>query len=87
MLEALLNVSLFEPTGASLDLINAVTEAVGRINAERPLPSEVTKKLQTEILYDRVHSSAVTEGNRLSKRETIVVLTTGVVEAGSRRDC
>jgi Fic family protein len=43
-------------------------------------------KLQTEILHDRVHSSAVTEGNRLSRRETIVVLTSGLVEAGAKRD-
>jgi Fic family protein len=86
MLETLLNIRLFDPTGASLDLINSVTEAVRDINSHRPLPPDLTERLQTELLYDRVHSSAVTEGNRLSKRETIVVLTTGVVEAGSRRD-
>lgn len=42
--------------------------------------------MESEILADRVHSSAVTEGNRLSRRETLVVLSTGLIEAGSRKD-
>src|SRR5947199_4437171 len=86
MIEALLNFSLFEPTGASVDLFSEVDAAIKEINSRRPLSSQITEKLETEILYDRVHSSAVTEGNRLSRRETIVVLTTGVVEAGPKRD-
>lgn len=86
MLDSLLNADIFAPTGASLDLLSEVDSAVREINSRRPLSEEVTTKLETEILYDRVHSSAVTEGNRLSRRETVVVLTTGIVEAGVRRD-
>lgn len=86
MLDNLLNADLFAPTGASVDLLTEVDNAVREINSRRPLSQEVTTKLETEILYDRVHSSAVTEGNRLSRRETVVVLTTGIVEAGVRRD-
>lgn len=86
MIETLLNAGLFVPTGASVDLLKEADYAVREINSRRPLAQEVTTKLETEILYDRVHSSAVTEGNRLSRRETVVVLTTGIVEAGVRRD-
>jgi Fic family protein len=82
----LTDTSAFEPAGAALDLISQVEEAVNEINARRPLSHAVLNRLHTDILYDRVHSSAVTEGNSLSRRETIVVLTTGLVEAGSRKD-
>ena len=82
----LLDVGMFEPRGASLDLIKQVHDAISEINSKRPLPDRVLQRLEQEILADRVHSSAVTEGNRLSKRETLVVLTTGIVEAGTRRD-
>lgn len=76
----------FRSTGATKELVGQANEAVQEINSRRPLSEKVLERLQTDILYDRVHSSAVTEGNRLSRRETIVVLTTGLVEAGSRRD-
>lgn len=82
----LLNIDMFEPSGAALDLIKQVHNAVSEINSKRPLPERVLQRLEREILTDRVYSSAVTEGNRLSKRETLVVLTTGIVEAGTRRD-
>lgn len=82
----LLDIGMFEPRGASADLIRQVREAICEINARRPLSAVVVGRLEGEILADRVHSSAVTEGNRLSRRETIVVLTTGLVEAGTRRD-
>lgn len=85
-IDNLLSAGMFEPRGASVDLVKQVQEAVQEINAHRPLPQSVLERLQGEILADRVHSSAVTEGNRLTRRETIVVLTTGLVEAGSRRD-
>jgi Fic family protein len=81
-----MNVASFEPAGAATELVAQLKEAIAEINSKRPLPTEVLERLQTDIMYDRVHSSAVTEGNRLSKRETIVVLTAGLVEAGKRRD-
>jgi Fic family protein len=82
----LADASIFAPTGASSEIVQQVDEAISEIERHRPLSRGLTKRLSEEILYDRVHSSAVTEGNRLSRRETIVVLTTGVVESGSRRD-
>ncbi len=85
-IQEVLNIEMFEPRGASLELINQVQEAIYEIAAKRPLSPHVIGRLEQEILTDRVHSSAVTEGNRLSKRETLVVLSTGVIEAGTRRD-
>lgn len=82
----LLDCSKFSPTPASRELLAHVQEAITEVDSQRPLPEEMLGRLETEILSDRVHSSAVTEGNRLSKRETIVVLTTGLLEAGSRKD-
>jgi Fic family protein len=82
----LADISMFEPRGATADLLQQVKESIREINSRRPLPRLVIERLQSDILADRVHSSAVTEGNRLSRRETIVVLTTGLVEAGTRRD-
>lgn len=82
----LTEISMFEPRGATADLIQQIKESIQEINSRRPLPGTVVQRLQSEILADRVHSSAVTEGNRLSRRETLVVLTSGLVEAGTRRD-
>ena len=82
----LTDAAAFEPLGASSDIIAQVLEVTAEIDSRRPLSPSVLERLQTDILYDRVHSSAVTEGNRLSRRETIIVLSTGVVEAGTRRD-
>ncbi|MDV2467406.1 Fic family protein [Acinetobacter chinensis] len=56
------------------------------IDEQRPLAPYIVEKLQEEILFDRVHASAVIEGNKLSRRETIVVLSNGILEAGSRKD-
>jgi len=86
MIEGLLGLESFAPVGAAADLVSQVTEVTADIDSRRPLTAKVVEKLQTDILYDRVHSSAVTEGNQLTRRETIVVLSTGVVEAGTRRD-
>lgn len=86
LLVELMDTSRFAASGAASDLVSRAAEAIAEINMRRPLSDRVIARLQTDILYDRVHSSAVTEGNRLSRRETIVVLTTGLLEAGSRKD-
>ena len=80
------DVGRFAPQGASGYVIEQVEEAKREIERRRPLPIEIVRRLESEILADRVHSSAVTEGNRLSKRETLVVLASGVIEAGARKD-
>ena len=81
-----IDAAVFDASGASTDLIKQATDSTVEINSRRPLPPSLLERLERDILYDRVHSSAVTEGNRLSRRETIVVLSTGVVESGTRRD-
>ncbi|KAF0567730.1 Fic domain protein [Psychrobacter nivimaris] len=84
--ESIANVSLFKPKGVTIDYLAEVDESVREIDKQRPLTAEITHKLQEEILFDRVHASAVIEGNSLSRRETIVVLSSGILEAGSRKD-
>ncbi|MEN1738550.1 Fic family protein [Pseudomonas aeruginosa] len=80
------NIELFSPRGITADYLAEVDESVKEIDSQRPLQPHIVEKLQSEILYDRVHASAVIEGNKLSRRETIVVLSSGIVEAGSRKD-
>ncbi len=84
--EDILRPELFAPTGASLYVMEEIDAIIAKIEANRPLSAGLVARMESEILADRVHSSAVTEGNRLSRRETLVVLSTGVIEAGSRKD-
>ena len=84
--ESIKNINLFEPKGASTDYLEEVLVSITEIDNQRPLSPHIVEKIQEEILYDRVHSSAVIEGNKLSRRETIAVLSSGVIEAGSRKD-
>lgn len=84
--ESIVNFDLFKPKGVTADYLAEVDESVSEIDKQRPLTSDITQKLQEEILFDRVHASAVIEGNSLSRRETIVVLSSGILEAGSRKD-
>lgn len=86
MFDELFELDRFALAGPVQEVITEVDEAISAINRNRPLPENVVTRLQGEILADRVHSSAVTEGNRLSRRETLVVLSSGVVESGSRKD-
>jgi Fic family protein len=72
--------------GATAEIVGQADELIAKIDRHRPLPADLNRRLMDDLLYDRVYSSAVTEGNRLSRRETIVLLTQGVVDAGTRRD-
>ena len=85
-LEDLLRIDRFQPEGAAKELIEQASQSIAEIDSHRPFASPVVEALQRQILFDRVHSSAVTEGNKLSKRETIAVLSEGVISAGSRKD-
>lgn len=82
----ILKPEIFAPTGASLYVIEEIDAIIAKIDARRPLSADLIARMESEILADRVHSSAVTEGNRLSRRETLVVLSSGLIEAGSRKD-
>ncbi len=76
----------FSPRGVTSHYLDEVDDSIQEIDSQRPLAPHIVEKLQSEILYDRVHASAVIEGNKLTRRETIVILSTGIVEAGSRKD-
>ncbi len=84
--EDVLDLNRLQPRGVTRDYLEEVEESIKEIDSQRPLAAHITQKLQEEILFDRVHASAVIEGNKLSRRETIVVLSSGVLEAGSRKD-
>lgn len=86
VVEDILKPEIFAPTGASKYVIEDVDAIIASIDARRPLSPDLVARMESEMLADRVHSSAVTEGNRLSRRETLVVLSTGLIEAGSRKD-
>lgn len=86
VVDDILKPDLFAPTGAAKYVMEEVDAIIAKIDALRPLPPSFVARMESEILADRVHSSAVTEGNRLSRRETLVVLSTGLIEAGSRKD-
>lgn len=82
----LMGIDGFTPKGATVEIIEDVDREVAEINRHRPLPHHINRKLSDDLLYDRIYSSAVTEGNRLSRRETIAVLSAGIIEAGTRKD-
>jgi hypothetical protein len=73
----LLSPDAFVPKGATAEIVEDVDAAVTEILRHQPLPEHVAQQLNEGLLYDRIYSSAVTEGNRLSRRETIAVLSTG----------
>jgi hypothetical protein len=80
------DIDTFAPAGATREILGDVDRAIDEINQHRPLPDHIGRKLADDLLYDRIYSSAVTEGNRLSRRETIALLNAGIIEAGSRKD-
>lgn len=84
--DEILKLDSFAPTGAAKYVMEEVDAIVAKIESHRPLQTNLVARMESEILADRVHSSAVTEGNRLSRRETLVVLSSGLIEAGSRKD-
>jgi Fic family protein len=82
----LLDPESFTPSGATVELLGDVDSVVAEIDRSRPIPAHISQAFREELVYDRIYSSAVTEGNRLSRRETIALLEAGVIEAGSRKD-
>jgi len=70
------------PDIISPSLASRITDKLGRLNAHRPIPSEtmesLNKKFELELTY---HSNAI-EGNRLSLKETYLVLEKGMTIHG-----
>ncbi len=61
----------------SKECISDVVETARRVNEFRPLPADVVRRIQDELLPERVHHSNAIEGNTLDFRETKMILDTG----------
>lgn len=72
--------------GTSLQLIEGVEETARLVNEHRPLPAAVTARIQNELLGERVFSSNAIEGNTLDLRETVIILKTGHLDSGRRKE-
>ena len=71
----------------TMELILDATELARQVNERRPLPPEVIKNIQNELLGERVYNSNAIEGNTLTLRETRSVLQTGgIVDVGRKRE-
>jgi Fic family protein len=82
---------LFLPDQIVLDdgsraLLDDVEETARRVNEYRPLPKPVVKRIQDNLLGERVYSSNAIEGNTLDLRETVAVLNTGRIIENKRRE-
>ncbi|MBU0719361.1 MAG: Fic family protein [Planctomycetes bacterium] len=71
---------------ASRALIDDVGDTARRVNDLRPIPPDVLKRIQDGLLGERVFSSNAIEGNTLDLRETVMVLKTGEISGGRKRE-
>lgn len=72
--------------GASAGLLADIADAARTVNEYRPLEPSVVRRIRDDLLGDRVYSSNAIEGNSLSFRETVMILETGEVSGGRRRE-
>jgi len=82
---------LYIPEKIELDevsqaLIRDVEETARRVNKDRPLPEAVVKRIEDALLGERVYSSNAVEGNTLELRETVMILTKGLVSGPRKRE-
>jgi len=69
------------------ELISDANKLAKQVNERRPLPSEVIRSIQKELLGERVYNSNAIEGNTLTLRETKNVLESGgIVDVGGGRE-
>jgi len=76
-------IALNETTNA---LIEDVAETARRVNEHRPLPHEVVRRIDDELLGERVYSSNAIEGNTLELRETLMILKKGIEGVKKKRE-
>lgn len=81
---------LGKPEAVSLDdtskaLIGDLDEITRRVREYRPLPADVVKRIEEELVGERVYSSNAIEGNPLDLRETVMVLTQGIQSSAKKR--
>ncbi len=73
--------------GVSIQISADTAELAKRVNELRPVATEVMERIERELLGERVYHSNAIEGNRLTLRETVLVLKSGqTVDVGRRRD-
>ncbi len=72
--------------GTSKALIGDVEEIARLVNEYRPLPPPVIKRIEEELLGERVYSSNAIEGNTLDLRETVMILRQGLVGTKRKRE-
>lgn len=70
----------------SRQLMADVEETARKVNEYRPLPEAVVKRIEEELLGERVYSSNAIEGNTLDLRETVMILKKGIVGAKKKRE-
>jgi len=76
-------IALNETTNA---LIEDVAETARRVNEHRPFPEEVVRRINYELLGERVYSSNAIEGNTLELRETRMILEKGISGVKKKRE-
>lgn len=67
-------------------LVNDVEETARRVNQLRPIPPHILKRIQDSLLGMRVFASNAIEGSTLDLRETVMVLETGNISRGRKRE-
>ncbi len=82
---------LFLPDQIALDrvskaLMSAIDETARRVKEHRPLSPDVIRRIQDDLLPERVQKSNAVEGNTLDLRETKMILETGHLIASKRRE-
>lgn len=74
-------------SASSQELLADLDALIQEIDSQRPLDEGVVRRVEQELLGDRVHSSNAIEGNTHTLRETTAILRTGqIVDVGRRRE-
>ncbi len=74
-------------SASSKELLADLDALKEQIDVQRPLDGEIVRRVEHELLGDRVHSSNSFEGNTHTLRETETILSTGqIVDVGRKRE-
>lgn len=63
-------------------MVKTLEQKLGKLNSLRPLPPEIVKRLRDKFEVDMTYNSNAIEGNRLTLRETWLVLHRGITIRG-----
>jgi len=70
----------------SASLMADVEETARRVNEHRPFPPEIVRRIEDDLLGERVYGSNAIEGNTLDLRETVMVLRQGIQGIRKKRE-